>query len=133
MNKERELLERILNHMSGKDRPYFIATCKEIKELLTQPETEQEPVAWITEWVQRYRHNDTPIIDRAVSFTKGEAPAVPNPNYIPLYLAPPKREPLSEDEMYIGFQTAIGNYIDLTSFIAGVKSAEKEHGIGLDD
>jgi hypothetical protein len=52
------------------------------------PKPEQEPVAWITEWVQRYRHNDTPIIDRAVSFTKADAPAVPNPNYIPLYLAP---------------------------------------------
>jgi hypothetical protein len=50
-------------------------------------EQEQEPVAWITEWVQRYRHNDTPIMDRAVSFTKGGAPAVPNPTYIPLYLA----------------------------------------------
>jgi hypothetical protein len=46
MNIERELLERILNHMSGKDRPYFIATCKEIKELLAQPETEQEPVRY---------------------------------------------------------------------------------------
>ena len=65
-----------------------------VKEV--RQEYEQEPVAWITEWVQRYRHNDTPIIDRAVSFTKGDAPAVPNPNYIPLYTAPPKREPVEE-------------------------------------
>jgi hypothetical protein len=62
---------------------------------------ELEPVAWITEWVQRYRHNDTPIIDRAVSFTKGDAPAAPNPNYIPLYLAPPKgKPPMTQREMY---------------------------------
>ena len=50
--------------------------------------SEQEPVSWMVEWVQRYRHNDTPIMDRAVSFTKRDAPAVPNPNYIPLYTAP---------------------------------------------
>ena len=56
-------------------------------ELKLKPEQEQVPVAWITEWVQRYRHNDTTIMDRAVSFTKGAAPAVPNPTYIPLYLA----------------------------------------------
>ena len=58
-------------------------------------------MAWITEWVQIYRHNDTPIMDRAVSFTKGAAPAVPNPNYIPLYLAPPKRERLSGEQRYV--------------------------------
>jgi len=97
MSKERELLESCLDEMQ-----YHNLVCPElkidIKELLAQPEqTEQEPVAWITEWVQRYRHNDTPVIDRAVSFTKGDAPAVPNPNYIPLYTAPSKREQTEQE------------------------------------
>ena len=98
------------------------------EERLAQPEqTEQKPVAWITEWVQRYRHNDTPIIDRAVSITKGDAPAVPNPNYIPLYTAPPKREPLSDEtiaklwgESYSGTTQMVRNF---------ARAIEKAHGI----
>ena len=92
---------------------------------LNQPE--QEPVAWITEWVQRYRHNDTPIMDRAVSFTKGDAPAVPNPNYIPLYTSPPKREPLSDEEIYTRCCAMGGSYT--CNFIDGVEWAEHQHGI----
>jgi hypothetical protein len=39
MNKERELLERILNHMAGYDSAhYYIETRVEIRELLAQPE-----------------------------------------------------------------------------------------------
>jgi hypothetical protein len=105
MSKERDLLKRAM-HVNGDLFYADICLYKEIQELLAQPE--QEPVAWITEWVQRYRLNDTPIIDRAVSFTKGGAPAVPNPNYIPLYTSP-TREHLSQvvdsDEMasaYLG-------------------------------
>ena len=93
---------------------------------LNQPE--QNPVAWITEWVQRYRHNDTPIMDRAVSFTKGDAPAVPNPNYTPLYTAPPKREPLSDEAIadlwwnnYVGTADSVRNF---------ARAIEKAHGIG---
>ena len=96
-----------------------------IKNYLAQPE--QTAVAWITEWVQRYRHNDTPIIDRAVSFTKGDAPAVPNPNYIPLYTSPPKREPLSDEEIYTRCCAMGGSYT--CNFIDGVEWAEHQHGI----
>ena len=94
-----------------------------IKNYLAQPE--QTAVAWITEWVQRYRHNDTPIIDRAVSFTKGDAPAVPNPNYIPLYTSPPKREPLSEDEI-----VALWANKSPANEFECVRLVEKAHGIG---
>lgn len=97
----------------------------------TQPEqteqTEQEPVAWITEWVQRYRHNDTPIIDRAVSFTKAGAPAVPDPNYIPLYLAPPKREPLSDEEIAILWGDKYSGKTFMVRNFA--RAIEKAHGI----
>ena len=98
-----------------------------LKEKWSAPKREPtaEPVAWITEWVQRYRHNDTPIIDRAVSFTKGDAPAVPNPNYIPLYTAPPKREPLGLEIMDV-----CGSEDYREGFKDGALYAEKHHGIG---
>ena len=97
MSKERELLQKVIQDVD--DGVMSLYLYKEVMDYLAQPEqTEQAPVAWITEWVQRYRYNATAITDRAVSFTKGGAPAVPNPKYIPLYLAPPKREPLSEQE-----------------------------------
>lgn len=91
-----------------------------------------EPVAWITEWVQRYRYNGTPIMDRAVSFTKGGAPAVPNPNYIPLYTSPPKREPMTGGEISQGFR-ADKDATNAESYWAGVALAEKHYGIGVDD
>jgi hypothetical protein len=150
MNIKRELLKRIANY--GDDLPpEFIY---EICELLAKHEqnkaaaimpngvcvsnvydayeegrkslmSEQEPVAWITEWVQRYRHNDTPIIDRAVSFTKGDAPAAPNPNYIPLYTAPSKRDPLTDENVCeILLKKEWKGFVDLVRII------EKAHGIG---
>ena len=95
MSKERDALKKAIGIINFTHPNTWHEFISEVEELLAQPE--QVPVAWITEWVHRYRNNDTPIMDRAVSFTKGGAPAVPNPNYIPLYLAPPKREPLSDE------------------------------------
>jgi len=129
MSKERELLERALQLIDDAyEGKIALSLCNEIKELLAQLESKQEPVAWITEWVQRYRHNDTPIIDRAVSFTKGDAPAVPNPNYIPLYTAPPKRERINHDDILD--RSIDGSFEYRDGFMDGVLYAEKEHGIG---
>lgn len=108
-----------------------------IAELLADPDhspeisnmVEQKPGAWITEWVQRYRHNGTPIMDRAVSFTKAGAPAVPSPNYIPLYLVPPKREPLTNTQITLANPTRLN--MTRKAFYEGVKFAEKHHGIGV--
>lgn len=149
MSKERELLKRFMTELKTEED--VVSLFNDIKECLAQPEqTEQEPVAWITEWVQRYRHNDTPIIDRAVSFTKGDAPAVPNPNYIPLYTAPPKRESLTPrqglEEYKKGYaraeidlkreplsETAVCEILlkkEWRGFVDLVRIIEKAHGIG---
>jgi len=127
MSKERELIEKLCS--SEKTYSDWLLLRLEAIEFLTKPEQEpeQEPVAWITEWVQRYRHNDTPIMDRAVSFTKGDAPAVPNPNYIPLYLAPPKRKPLTPQQISSGNQSTLN--VTREAFKQGVIFAEKAHGI----
>ena len=122
MSKERELLERVI---SGDDDGDFFISHRlyiDIETFLAQPE--QEPDAWIIEWVQRYRHNDTPIMGRDLSFTKGDAPAVPNPNYTPLYLAPPKRGPLSDEAVCeILVKKEWKGFVDLVRII------EKAHGI----
>jgi len=153
MSKEIELLERWLDDTIFEPEE-LDSLMEETKELLAQPEPEpvedriarwhrlgyeqgkkaskpeQEPVAWITEWVQRYRHNDTPIIDRAVSFTKGDAPAVPNPNYIPLYLAPPKPEPLSDEYLQqLCERERFAYSISQQLFNAVARRIEKAHGI----
>jgi len=152
MSKERELLKRWFSEF-GKIHA-DIKLLRDTQALLAQPEqTEQEPVAWMVEWVQRYRHNDTPIIDRAVSFTKGDAPAVPNPNYIPLYTAPPKRESLTPrqglEEYKKGYaraeidlkreplsETAVCEILikkEWRGFVDLVRIIEKAHGIGGGD
>ena len=122
MSKERELLQRCLDEFEYKGVACN-ELCIDINKLLAEPET--EPVAWMVEWVQRYRHNDTPIMDRAVSFTKGDAPAVPNPNYIPLYTALPKREPLGDDEIV----KLWANKSPANEFEC-VRLVEQAHGIG---
>ena len=45
-------------------------------------------------------------------------------------LAQPEQEPLSDDEIYMGFQSSEITDISLSSFVIGVKFAEREHGIG---
>ncbi len=45
-------------------------------------------------------------------------------------LAQPEQEPLSDDEIYMGFQSSEITDISLRSFVIGIKFAEREHGIG---
>ena len=128
MSIERELLKRLMIELKTEED--VVSLFNDIKECLAKPEqTEKEPEAWITEWVQRYRHNDTPIMDRAVSFTKGDAPAVPNPNYTPLYTAPPKREPIEDGELEVWYSQHTWA-MDKQEYMWGFRDAEKAHGIG---
>ena len=87
---------------------------KELEELLAQPEQEQEPVAWRTYRVvtDDWQYHIFPYgLDLTCQ---------------PLYLAPPKREPLSD----LRIRTANRNEY----FEWGVRFAEKAHGItGVDD
>ena len=77
MSRERELLKRVLasSHLvNGLD--------KEIQELLAQPE--QEPVAWMQDDIELYVLEEKNILRGYV---------------IPLYTAPPKREPLNDEKL----------------------------------
>jgi len=56
-------------------------------------------------------------------------------NIRPLYLAPPKREPLSEDNLDVLAVLAEANITDegIAGYYLGFRDAEKMNGIGVDD
>jgi hypothetical protein len=146
MSKERELLQKVLTKLNSYYYDGNVTIKNEIEELLVQPEqnkaeaimsngvsvsnvydayeegrksvmVEQEPVAWLYEWVDEAGE---PFKNFVYDFYDGA-------NLIPLYAAPPKREPLSEDAILDALPE---NPMGCAAFIRGVKFAEKAHGIG---
>ena len=118
MSKEREILRKIVDYMWEGE------LVDEIKELLAQPE--QEPVAWMYEWYENDLES-TQVTGGSEKPFEGEI--VQPFNIRPLYTAPPTREPLSDKDVGKGFLlTDVWHRYE--SFIAGVKFAEKHHGIG---
>lgn len=89
---------------------------------LAQPE--QEPVAWC----QMVEGN---VQDLLTSFEMKDW--LYDKSWIPLYLAPPKREPLSEATINYYLERLGSHFKWDDGFEAGVKWAEKAHGIGVDD
>ncbi|CAB4222504.1 hypothetical protein UFOVP1655_118 [uncultured Caudovirales phage] len=88
-----------------------------IKELLAQPETEQKPVVWQVVGIAGFMYVYNQPIDQVYEHHTVNA----------LYLAPPKRKPLTSKLI------SLGNNCH-ESFIKGVRFAEKMHGItGVDD
>ena len=117
MSKERELLKKILatgwldHELSN-----------EVEELLAQPEQEQEPVAWM--WDEMFCEDWT-TVSSVIKPSKSKYVD----NVRPLYLAPPKREPLINIYVLNAFK-ADDEATHPYSYWAGVEFAEKHHGIG---
>ena len=101
--KERELLRKIVDYMWEGE------LVDEIKELLAQPE--QEPVAWMNESGSCFLSDGNKYSDL----------------WTPLYTAPPKREPLSDLDVFTLYEEA--EYIGFLAYRKGIKDAEKAHGI----
>ena len=97
---------------------------KEIEELLAQPEPTAEPVAWM--WDEMFC-DDWTTVSSVIKPSKSKYVD----NVRPLYLAPPKRTPLSNEEIDKGLNGKNGfeNWYD-DRFVDGVDFAEKHHGIG---
>ena len=122
MSKERELLKRWLIDF-GKIHP-DVGLIKETKELLAQPEQEQEPVG-VVRIIGGYPDNSERVVEwvRPYKYLKdGDK----------LYLAPQTREPLSDKEITKNTPKLI-HIGERLAFRAGVRFAEKHHGIGVDD
>ena len=113
---------------------------KAIENYLTQPE--QEPVAWC-------QLVDGKVQDLLTSFEMKDW--IKDDSWIPLYTSPPKREPLSEGEIFnIGYKAGLAidhvesddgestdygfidgdGYIDNDLVFKFVRWIEKAHGIG---
>ena len=116
MSRERELLEKWVSQFGNLRHDFNLLT--ETKELLAQPE--QEPVAWIIETEIEGKLSEWVCTDKKhyMDASDGKDP-------IPLYTAPQKREPLSDEEvgdlLMGGFSTHL---MDLARMV------EKAHGIG---
>jgi hypothetical protein len=120
MSIERELLKKVISGDNKGD--FFISydLYKEIYEFLIHPEqTEQEPVAW------HY------IYDDGITVRERVTEYMPLGKYYtvtPLYTAPPKRECITDKEIYNHCCAMDSSYT--CNFIDGVEWAEEQHGIG---
>ena len=135
MSKERELLKRVRDTLRELKETHYDLYWDIQAELDLD---EQEPVAWMS--------------------TKGEGGLTDDSyyanhkDYVPLYLAPPKRESLSDDEIFnIGYNAGftldhvkddVGSvygflneygYIDNNPYFKFVRAIEKAHGIGVEN
>jgi hypothetical protein len=108
MSKERELLGVALDFLDPRrwldpaDQHVLNILTRDIKELLAQPETEQEPAAWM--WTRKY--GDGGYINEVFQFLCDAEECAKDsrnlkiPDIItPLYTSPPKREPLSDKDI----------------------------------
>ena len=148
MSKELELLQKALEWMEELNYVWLnsrisgdsialelIADINKVEQLLAQPEREQEPVAWF------YERQIEGFTERTMSVGFEE-------NFdgvtIPLYLEPPKREPLSDEHLISAapeLLEALENWInaldDPSEWMKcrddANKAIEKAHGIGVDD
>ena len=103
---------------------YLALPVRAVRAIIAEAsEQEQEPVAWkvIDGTNGGYMFSRIKPTERSYKYDV----------VIPLYTAPPKREPLSEDEVRDGLDGKNGfeNWYD-DRFVDGVRFAEKHHGIG---
>jgi hypothetical protein len=135
MSKEREYLLQAANILS--DFTEFDKFASTIYELLAQPEQNlredlrEEPVAWMYDLdmmihpisnTRSLRFGKLTSIDPAVRSLQDAV------NIRPLYTAPPKREPLSDEAIcQILLKKEWKGFVDL------VRQIEKAHGIGVDE
>ena len=120
MSKEREMIEKLCSfQMTYSDWLLLIA---DAEELLAQPE--QEPVAWMYDHqleVGYDKYTEVNIIETCARNLESNNCI----NIRPLYLAPPKQEPLSVERI-----ADLWTDINTNSVRNFARAIEKEHGIG---
>ena len=122
MSIERELLKSVLDGDANRYWTISSRLARKIEEVLAQPEqTEQEPVAWIIETEIEGKLSEWVCTDKKHYMEAHDGAKDP----IPLYTAPPKREPLGLEIMGV-----CGSEDYREGFKDGVIYAEKCHDIG---
>jgi hypothetical protein len=146
MSKERALLKEIIRHFAEGGLAIIASnsdvgkTLHNAKELLAQPEqafrglrlngdsySSQEPVAWMYHWDDDHQRTYVDLLTTDAEHKHLKTAF----NIRPLYTSPPKREPLSEDEILEGMKDEPST--SCRCFMCGIKFAEKAHGIGVDN
>ena len=122
MSKERELIQRAqqlaleASYIIGDAKPEFTKLCADLDEYLSKPEQEQA-VAWLIT-----HHENQPVLTFNSSDYQSE-------RFIktPLYAHPPKREPLSDDDIArLWGEKFSGETLMIRNF---ARAIEKVHGI----
>ena len=138
MSRERELLQRVAVQLPVFDLKKASDLVDEIQELLAQPEqTKQEPVAWqfrtfhgehtvCPGWDVWEHCTEQKFNNVSEHVTKGFY------QVRKLYTAPPKREPLSDEELK-NLYDRHAFAMESDEYMWGFRDAEKAHGIGVDD
>ncbi len=118
MSRERELLKKVLAFLET-DVENDFGFGSDIKYLLAQPEQEQEqeqkPVAWC-------QMVEGKVQDLLTSFEMKDW--LYDKSWIPLYTAPPKREPLSDEKLEIMYSKH-AFAMDKQEYMWGFRDAEK--------
>jgi hypothetical protein len=127
MSKERELLRKVME-TGMLDR----ALTTEVGQMLAQPETKQEPVAW--QLVANFI-TDGDILQ--YTYSKPRAELYEHYRVTPLYTSPPTRKPLSEQEISdlwdktSNTKTIVkGKDMTLWDYILMFARTIEQHGIG---
>ena len=106
-----------------------------MREAWCLPESKQEPVAWM--WTRNYEgggytNKVFEFLNDAEEYAK-DSKTLKSPDIIrPLYTAPPKREPLSDEKLEIMYSKH-AFAMDKQEYMWGFRDAERTHGIGVDD
>jgi hypothetical protein len=129
MSIERELLKRFMIELTTEED--VVSLFNDIKECLAQPEqSEQDPVVKITS-IHADGENLPVAITGVVLSDAVNIWGLPIKNNDFLFLAPPKRESLSDEEVRAKYRDiALDNPLYVPSYYAGFRDAERTHGIG---
>ena len=111
MSEERELLKKCLGTFQTIN-VWDDCLIKEIIGLLAQPEQEQEPVAW--GYKKRVTYKPEGSEEEEI---------------IPLYTAPPKREPIDTRRITLKMFSKGVDMQYKNGYVDGIRFAEKAHGI----
>lgn len=137
MNKERELLKRALRYFQKTDCVNALA--EDIEHFLSTTSNDADkPVCWISEnkALENFESIPAGIIRKGRSVDWFHPGQLKTGDYV--YVHPPKpepaRKPLTEEEIDEEIATNDDRWLtDLGCFSAGVRFAEKHHGIGGSD
>ena len=130
MSKEREMIEKLCSfQMTYSDWLLLIA---DAEELLAQPETKQEPVAWM--WTRNYEgggytNKVFEFLNDAEEYAK-DSKTLKSPDIIrPLYTSPPTREPFGPEERQ-RISKAYSTRAEQLAFEEGIIFAKNLYNIG---